>query len=545
MSRNLFHLSLILAGVHLTDAIARISIDPATKIFVDSDKRSRIFHGVNAVYKIAPWHPSTSGFDFENSLSEIDSANLKKWGFNIVRLGVMWPGVEPTIRGSYNQTYLDQIETIVTNLGKNNIHVILDFHQDIWHRKFCGEGVPDYVFETCQKAEPVGTQQFPLPAVNFTYPLDANGNPTLESCLSSMFATYYMSAEVGAGFQCLYDNVDNLWDAFAGYWVAVASRFAHTDNVLGYELINEPWAGDVYANPKNLFPEYAEKKYLQPLYEHLHRAIRGVDDEKIIFFEGLTIDYWQSGFTQGPGGPAYNDRQALAYHIYCPLQDPSAAKEVVCEAINDGFLAMRRKDASRMGVAMLMTEFGAAEDTTADIFALEQTAALADKFQQSWMYWQMKYFEDLTTCTPLGESLYDSDGEVCQNKLAVLSRTYPQAVAGTLHNYAFNSHTAAFTMSYTPLADLPSGRDGSEASTSEVYFNRELFYPHGVKVEITGAASSVLSVQCPSLLDRGSDVLRLVQTESLSGDAANDGQVTVTVSKCSAAASSKGDCTCK
>ncbi len=253
-----------------------------------------------------------SGFDSENTLSEIDSANLKKWGFNIVRLGVMWPGVEPTVRGAYNQTYLDQIETIVTNLGKSGISVILDFHQDIWHRKFCGEGVPDYVFETCQKAEPAGTQPFPLPAVNFTYPLDAQGNPTIESCLSSMFATYYMSAEVGAGFQCLYDNVDNLWDAFAGYWVAVAARFSKTANVLGYELINEPWAGDVYATPKNLFPQYAEKQYLQPLYEHLHRAIRAVDDDKIIFFEGLTIDYWPNGFTQGPGGAAYNDRQAFA-----------------------------------------------------------------------------------------------------------------------------------------------------------------------------------------------------------------------------------------
>ena len=55
-----------------------------------------------------------------------------------------------------------------------------------------------------------------------------------------MFATYYMSAEVGAGFQCLYDNVDGLWDALAGYWVTVASRFSIFDNVIGYELINEP-----------------------------------------------------------------------------------------------------------------------------------------------------------------------------------------------------------------------------------------------------------------------------------------------------------------
>jgi hypothetical protein len=57
--------------------------------------RNLIFHGVNAVYKIAPWHPSTTGFDPLSSLSDIDAANLKSWGFNIVRLGVMWPGKFP------------------------------------------------------------------------------------------------------------------------------------------------------------------------------------------------------------------------------------------------------------------------------------------------------------------------------------------------------------------------------------------------------------------------------------------------------------------
>ena len=128
---------------------------------------------------------------------------------------------------------------------------------------------------------------------------------------------------MGAGFQCLYDNQHNLWDAMAGFWVTVASRFSSFANVLGYELINEPWAGDVYAQPKSLAPQFTEKNYLQPLYQHLHKAIRAVDDQKIIFFEGLTIDYWPNGFSESPGGQEYNDRQALAYHIYCPESEPS------------------------------------------------------------------------------------------------------------------------------------------------------------------------------------------------------------------------------
>lgn len=78
--------------------------------------------------------------------------------------------------------------------------------------------------------------------------------------------------------------------------------------------------GDIYHHHADLLPKYTEKQYLQPLYEYLHDVIRSLDNEKIIFYEGLTIDYWENGFTSTPGGEEYNDRQVLAYHIYCPIQ---------------------------------------------------------------------------------------------------------------------------------------------------------------------------------------------------------------------------------
>jgi hypothetical protein len=54
----------------------------------------------------------------------------------------------------------------------------------------------------------------------------------------------------------------------------------------------------------------------------LHKYIRTVDDDHIIFFEPATggniIGAFPLGYGTGPGGDAYNDRQALAYHVYCP-----------------------------------------------------------------------------------------------------------------------------------------------------------------------------------------------------------------------------------
>jgi endoglycosylceramidase len=115
-------------------AAAEATVKVRDQQFVDEKGRTLIFHGMNAVYKIAPWLPNVEGFDVDNSLSDIDAQNLKSWGFNVVRLGVMWPGVEPGNRGDYNMTYLQEIGKIVDNLGKSDIYVILDLHQDLLHR---------------------------------------------------------------------------------------------------------------------------------------------------------------------------------------------------------------------------------------------------------------------------------------------------------------------------------------------------------------------------------------------------------------------------
>lgn len=63
-----------------------ISVDPKTQHYVDTLGRVRLFHGVNVVYKPFPYVPPiTTGFDANNSFSEIDMDNLVKWGMNVVR----------------------------------------------------------------------------------------------------------------------------------------------------------------------------------------------------------------------------------------------------------------------------------------------------------------------------------------------------------------------------------------------------------------------------------------------------------------------------
>lgn len=39
----------------------------------------------------------------------------------------------------------------------------------------------------------------------------------------------------------MYGNVDGLLDAFAAYWKRVVEEYKDEPNVIGYEIMNEPW----------------------------------------------------------------------------------------------------------------------------------------------------------------------------------------------------------------------------------------------------------------------------------------------------------------
>ena len=122
-------------------------IDTKTRSIRDSENRHLIMHGVNVVYKEAPYLPimgdDISKFDPNNSLIKFDMQNLKKWGMNHVRLGVTWESVERQ-PGIYDYEYLDKVEELINQLGEFGIYTMVDAHQDVMARIACGEGIPDF-----------------------------------------------------------------------------------------------------------------------------------------------------------------------------------------------------------------------------------------------------------------------------------------------------------------------------------------------------------------------------------------------------------------
>jgi len=132
-------------------------------------------------------------------------------------------------------------------LGEYDIWTLVDSHQDVLSRYMCGEGFPDWAMETLfNGTDDKWYSKFPLP---LWYNVGKDGPyPNQTLCEENEFATYYFSIASNTAFQSLY-SMPTMRQAFASYWQQVAAAFNNSDTVLGYELLNEPWPGDLYKDP--------------------------------------------------------------------------------------------------------------------------------------------------------------------------------------------------------------------------------------------------------------------------------------------------------
>lgn len=158
-------------------------------------------------------------------------------------------------------------------------------------------------------------------------PVDSDGLPLISACSKLDFYELYTSPEVASSFEALYENKNGIQDKMMDYWSVVSKRFADNEYVIGYDIINEPWAANIYKETDLFFnPLKFDHDKLYPLAVNAEAAVRPNDDEGIIFFESAQFpDTWpffggvpfHTGFPKTPGGKAYLNRQALNDHTYC------------------------------------------------------------------------------------------------------------------------------------------------------------------------------------------------------------------------------------
>src|SRR5262249_40039178 len=142
---------------------------------------------------------------------------------NVVRLGVVFGAVMPA-PGELDDSYVQSIAETARVLASEGVYVLLDFHQDGYGPAVHGNGFPEWATLT-----------------------DALPNPP------DPFPTYYVTNPA------LQRAFDNFWENrpgpdgvplqtnYAAAVRAVAAAVASEPLVLGYDSMNEPWSGAVYA----------------------------------------------------------------------------------------------------------------------------------------------------------------------------------------------------------------------------------------------------------------------------------------------------------
>jgi endoglycosylceramidase len=190
-------------------------------------------------------------------------------------------------------------------------------HQDVMGARFCGEGFANWTVAKIidivnangfNTSDPLNRFAMPLAAASEMGIDPATAYPSRDKCLSHKFSDYYGTHECKAAWDVFFAE-PALWDDAGFHWEAVAAAFANRTSVLGYELLNEPWGN------ATLLHASSDAQLLLPLYQALHKRIRRVDNDTVIFYEAAVLNAQLGHGTDfppgGPGGEEYNDRQAF------------------------------------------------------------------------------------------------------------------------------------------------------------------------------------------------------------------------------------------
>lgn len=422
----------------------------AGQFMTDADGRVVILHGLNQVYKTPPYEPSAGGF------GDDDAAFLQANGFNAMRVGVIWAGVEPQ-PGVYDNNYLASIAQTVLTLASHGIVSLLDFHQDLYNEMFQGEGAPAWA---------VKTGGLPNPQEGFP------GNYFLNPAEGFAWNSFWRNAPAPDGI--------GLQDHYAAAWAHVAAAFHGNPGVFGYEIMNEPWPGLVWepcANP--VVGCVLNDAKLRSFYNRVVPAIRSADPTTLVFFEPNVLF---SEVIHTDLGYVRDSNSAFSFHDYCAVLT-ELGKDTTCSQQDRALFNNARRYTAFRHIPPLLTEFGA----TNVLANLSGVLQRADADRMGWLEWAYSG-NDKTSSSPTDQALvFDltqppAGANVNMAKLAVLAAPYPQVIAGTPLNWSFGSGT--FRLRYsTERAD---GAGVFPAGALTLISVPPIEYPNGYRVNVFG-----------------------------------------------------------
>jgi uncharacterized membrane protein HdeD (DUF308 family) len=262
--------------------------------FNDDQGRYLLFRGVNFASrtKLPPYLPiaslETKSLSQLNLKEEIKSVEpeldrLKDLGFNIVRLLISWKAIEPRPNTNLDELlpegkqYLTCIKEIIDELHTRNLYVFLDFHQDIAHEVYGGDGFPDWALAIDNE------HKLPEPSnlKDKKWMIKYVTNKSLKKTLTSFWRNDLTNIEEDGEKKLEHFPVRTHLEKTIGQ----TARFFRSLNngaghpaILGIEPFNEP-------HPAGLPKEQFEGEFLVDYYRNVDLEIRKFDPDVFIFME--------------------------------------------------------------------------------------------------------------------------------------------------------------------------------------------------------------------------------------------------------------------
>jgi endoglycosylceramidase len=373
---------------------------------VDSEGRTVLLHGLNARVASVFDDTFTDGrlpLMTLPSFTAEDATRIRALGFNALRLPVNWSGIEPTEDGGIVASYLDGVAAVTSMCGAAGVLVLIDLHQDAYSKEIGQDGAPLWAIS-------------PPPTQLLGGPLTDLGSRFSSVQVQDAYSTFFAGPDAGAYLRTRY----------AAMAEKLATRFANDPAVLGFELYNEPIAGEpqLVAFDQQMIP-----------------AVRAAAPTKLVLFEPNAV---RNEINMAPlGDGSLGAGTAYAPHVYTlAFTDPdeTGVTEATYSASNVNALS----EARSWEAPLVITEYGYPPGSPNFANWAMWQGDLEDEVRASSFFWLWKEygtgswgfydFDDAGTGTERGAVV------------AAMTRARLEAAAGEIVSVAYDAASLVLTV---------------------------------------------------------------------------------------------------
>lgn len=289
-----------------------------------------------------------------NNYVEESMRHISMRGMNLVRVPFYW---EAYVNNS--AAFVEELKVVARSAAENDICVIFDNHH--WYTSShwgigtigdaSGRGFPSFV-----------VRDFPVLASESTY----------QSTAAPFWAAFLRNEIIIDG--------KSVWDLQMEFLAVVISEVDQFDNVVGYEILNEPHLFDA-----------SQYEDLGNYHTYIAREIRELTDKRIFFNREVTVGFQRLPALEYKIVPQYVSGVVYAPHIYSELNGESRAEEQ---------LAKFKEWSEDWGVQVLIGEWSASSQDETDMYV---NAFKENEF--GWTYYSWTPIQSRGK----GVSLYDAE----------------------------------------------------------------------------------------------------------------------------------------